>query len=93
MEKYKAFYLHVKELLTLRNQKIKDASLLASLLANLITTNKHIPLALLSTINQLQPAPAAIFATSTEDCEMYSSFFCQQNQENDIQHCAPVIVI
>lgn len=52
-------FLHMRELLTLLNQKIKDAR--TAYFSDLITTNKHNPQALFSTINQLiQPAPAAI---------------------------------
>ena len=65
---------YMKDLLHLLNQKTKDAR--SAYFSNLITANKHNPRALFSTINQLvQPAPVTISATSTEDCELYLSFF------------------
>ena len=55
-----------------KNQGYKNSLLLRLR----IITNSHNSWALFSTINQLvQPAPATISATSTEDCELYSSFF------------------
>ncbi len=68
-------YIHMKELLTMLNQLIKDAR--AAYFSNLINSNKHNSMLLFNTTNQLlNPAACSGFpATSSCDCDIFLSFF------------------
>ena len=77
-------FIHMTELLSSFNKKVKEAS--TAYFSNLIDCNKNNPRALFNAINRLvNPAPPPVF--SNTDCEMFLSFFV--DKVTDIRSILP----